>query len=250
MTKISTKNISKIPDIDSLKKLCKALATLDAIICREWELRYYSYDKNWDTTNSEEFFSMRDGSGDEFQILFCKEGSIINGQALESEMCNWKEIEVKPKTLKEKISNAFGKKETEMVQTIWKGVVDELPTEFNHFIFGEPIKSKGTTFCIWRLNNQTEWNIGNIEFPKDKYGDGSEDLIYILDNEPKTYKKWALEYFDETFEEHKLQLELVQHIYDNKPLTKEIILKINPQLDDFQELKIELDEIGYEYEDL
>ena len=34
------------------------------------------------------------------------------------------------------------------------------------------------------------------------------------------------------------------------PLTKEIILKINPQLDDFQELKKELDEIGYKYENL
>ncbi|MDP1815331.1 MAG: hypothetical protein Q8K92_12855 [Leadbetterella sp.] len=39
-------------------------------------------------------------------------------------------------------------------------------------------------------------------------------------------------------------------IKHNRPLTKEIILKINPQLDDFQELKIELDEIGYEYENL
>ncbi|MBX7163867.1 MAG: hypothetical protein K1X49_09230 [Saprospiraceae bacterium] len=250
MTKISTKNISKIPDIEGLKKLCKALATLDTIICREWELRYYSYDKNWDTTKGEEYFSMRDGSGDEFQILFCKEGSVINGQAHESEMCNWTEVEIKPKTLKEKITNVFGKKESELVQTIWKGVVDDLPTEFHEFIFGEPVKSKGTTFCIWRKHNDIKWNIGNIEFPKDKYGDGSEDLIYILDNDPKTYRKWAMEYFDETFEEHKLDLELVQHIYDNKPLTKEIILKINPHLDDFQELKKELDEIGYRYEDL
>ncbi len=250
MTKISTKNISKIPDIESLKRLCKALSTLDAIICREWEFRYYSYDKNWDKTKGEEYFEMRNGSGDEFQILFCKDGSVINGQAHESEMCNWTEVDIQPKSLKEKILNALGKKKTEMVQTIWKGVVDDLPTEFHEFIFGEPVKSKGTTFCIWRLKNDSQWNIGNIEFSKDEYGDGSEDLIFILDNDPKTYRKHALEYFDETFEEHKLQLELVQHIYDNKPLTKEIILKINPKLDDFQELKIELDEIGYKYENL
>ncbi len=247
MTKISTKNLSKIPDIESLKKLCKALATLDAIICREWEFRYYSYDKNWDKTKGEEYFEMRDGEGDEFQILFCTDGCVINGQAHESEMCNWTEIEIKPISFKQKITNILGRKETELVQTIWKGVVDNLPIEFHEFIFGEPIKSKGTTFCIWRLMNDNEWNIGNIEFPKDKYGDGSEDLIYILDNDPKTYRKWALEYFEERFEEHKLKLEYVQYIYDNKPLTEEIVLKINPSLDDFENLKKELDEIGYEY---
>ena len=250
MRKISTKNLTNIPHRESLKQLCKALATLDAIICRERELRYYSYDKNWDIIKGEEYFSMRNGSGDEFQILFSKDGCVINGQAHESEMCNWTEIEVRPKSLKERIISIFGRKETESLQTIWKGVVDELPTEFHDFIFGEPVKSIGTTFCIWRLNKDSKWNIGNIKFPKDKYGDGSEDLIYILDNDPKTYRKHALEYFDETFENCKLELELIQHIYDNKPLTKEIILKLNPQLDNIKELRIELDEIGYEYENL
>ncbi|MFY7911026.1 MAG: hypothetical protein ACOVO2_15775 [Emticicia sp.] len=248
MASISTKNLSKIPDIETLKRLCKSLATLDAIICREWEFRYYSYDKNWDKAKGEEYFEMRNGSGDEFHILFCKDGCVINGQAHESEMCNWTEIETQPKTLKGKLSSLLGKTEKELVQTIWKGVVDELPKEFHEFIFGEPIKSKGTTFCIWRLNTDNKWNIGNINFPNDEYGDGSEDLIYILDNAPKTYKKWATEYYEETFEERKLNLEVVKQIYEHKPITKKIIEQLNPELDDIDELKNDLDEIGYEYE--
>jgi hypothetical protein len=248
MTKISTKNLSKLPDIESLKRLCKSLATLDAIICREWESRYYSYNKNWDIAKGEEYFEMRDGSGDEFQILFCKDGCVINGQAHESEMCNWTEIEVKPSSSKAKISNLFGKTETKIVQTIWKGILDNLPPEFHEFIFGEPIKSKGTTFCIWRLNADTKWNIGNIEFPKDEYGDGSEDLIYILDNAPQTYREWALEYYEETFGDRILNLEIVRQVYDYQPITKEIIEQLNPDLDDIDNLKNDLDEIGYEYD--
>jgi hypothetical protein len=248
MTKISTKNLSKIPDIETLKRLCKSLATLDAVICRDWESRYYSFDKNWDATKGEEYFEMRDGSGDEFQILFSQNGCVINGQAHESEMCYWTKKEVEPKTLKDKFLTFFGNREQELVQTIWKGVVDSLPTEFHEFIFGEPVKSKGTTFCIWRLNTDTKWNIGNIEFPKNKYGDGSEDLIYILDNTPETYREWALEYYEETFEYRDLNIETVRQIYEHKPITKDIIKQLNPDLSDMDDLKNDLDEIGYQYD--
>lgn len=250
MMNISTKHLVNFPDIEQLKRLCKALATLDAILCRDWEYRYYSYNKNWDLAKGEEFFEMKNGSGDEFQILFSKHGAVINGLAHESEMSNWTEKEVPPQTLKEKISVFFGNKKTETVQTIWKGVVDDLPIDFHEFIFGEPIKSKGTTFCIWRLHKDIQWNIGKIDFPNDKYGDGSKDLLFILDNDPKTYITSASEYFDEQFEEHTLPIETVRYIYDNKPLTKEIIVQITPQYDDFENLKTELDEIGYQYENI
>jgi hypothetical protein len=247
MAKISTKNLSKLPDIETLKRLCKSLATLDAIICREWAYRYYSFDKNWDTAKGEAYFEMKNGEGDEFQILFCKDGCVINGQAHESAMCNWKEIEVEPKMFSDKLSNLFGKKKTEQVQTIWQGVVDNLPTAFHDFIFTEPIKSKGTTFCIWRLNTDTKWYIGDIAFPKDEYGDGSENLLYILDNDPETYRDWATEYYEETFENKALSLEIVKQIYGHKPITKSILKQLNPELDNIQELKNDLDEIGYEY---
>lgn len=246
MPTISTQNLTALPNIITLQHLCKALATLDAIICREWDGRYYSYNKNWDAATGEEFFEMRDGSGDEFQILFGKHGAVINGFAHESEMSNWVQKDKPAITLIEKLKTFFGEKEKISVQQIWKGVVDTVPEEFKHFIFGEPVKSMGTTFCIWRKNADFNWQIGDINFPAGDYKDGSADLLYILDNNPATYKKWAAEYYEERGE--KLPLKWVQHIYDGKPLTKQIVREINRGLDDWEQLKTDLEEIGYPFE--
>jgi len=241
--KISTKNLENLTEIETLKKLCKSISTLDAIICREWEFRYYSYQKNWDKELGEECMEMRNGSGDQFFILFTKFGAVINGFAHESEMANWNEIEIEQKGF---IKKMFGKKETEMKQNIWNGVIETVPKEFKSFLLGEPIKSIGTTFCIWRKYEDKTWKVGDIEFPKDIYSDGSADLLNILDNNPATYRKWALDYYDEHFENTKLKLETIKHIYDLKTITKEIILELNPEIEDFDELKAELKEIGYE----
>ena len=240
--KISTKNLENLPKIETLRNLCKSISTLDAIICREWEYRYYSYQNDWDKELGEECLEMRNGSGDQFFILFSKDGAIINGFAHESEMSNSEEVEIERNGFFKKV---FGKKETELKQNIWKGVIENVPKELKHFILGEPIKSIGTTFCIWRKNEDTSWNIGDIKFPKDNYGDGSEELLYILDNNPETYKNWALEYYDEHFENIKLDLETVKHIYNLKTITKEILLELNPDIEDFEVLKEELKTIGY-----
>jgi hypothetical protein len=250
MADISTKNLAQLPGIDTLRRLCQSLAVLDAIISEDWELRYYSYNRFWSEGRQEEFFQMRDGSGDEFQILFSPAGCVINGLAHESGMSKWIEKEVEAKSLREKLSGIFGGRKKVREQVIWKGVVDSLPAEFHDFIFGEPVKSIGTTFCIWRKTDDAQWNIGNIDFPKDDYGDGSADLLYILDNDPQTYRAWALDYYDETFEDHKLKLESVKHVYDHKPISRKLAQQINPGIEDFEALKKELDEIGYGYTDL
>ena len=246
MTTPSTFNLSAIPNVDDLKKLCKSISTLDAIICPEWEYRYYSYQKDWDLDAGEECLEMRNGSGDHFFVLFTKIGAIINGLAHESVMCNWAQVEIKPKGF---FQNVFGKKQTELKQNIWTGVVDKVPDEFQHFIFGEPIKSIGTTFCIWRKYTDDKWNKGEFLYPEDDYKDGSEHLLFILDNNPKTYHQFAVDYYEDEFEfnPEKLNLDLVKYIYDHNSLTREIVLRINPNLSDIEKLKTDLDEIGYPY---
>ena len=246
MNKISTQSLILLPNISDFKKLCKSLSALDAIISPDWESRYYSYQKEWD--ENEEFFQMRDGSGDEMKILFSSNGCVINGFAHESEMCDWKEVEIKEE--KSFLKKLFGNNEikTELVQNIGKGVVDDLPNEFHDFIFGEPVKSSGTTFCIWRKSSDSKWNVGQIEYPNDDYLDGSSDLMYIFDNNPKTYKNWAEKYFDDTFENRTLDLKLVEYIYESGSITKEIVKEINPEIEDFEQLKSDLDDIGYEHQ--
>lgn len=209
--------------------------------------RYYSYQKNWDISLEEECMEMRNGSGDHFFVLFTKIGAIINGQAHESKMCNWTEVEIKSKGT---FQIMFGKKQIELKQNIWPGVVDKLPNEFQHFIFGEPIKSIGTTFCVWRKYIDNTWNKGTFSYPEDDYKDGSKDLLFILDNNPETYHQFAVDYYEDEFEcdPNKLDLDIVKYIYGHNSLTKEIVLRINPNLTDIGKLKIDLDEIGYPHE--
>ena len=86
----------------------------------------------------------------------------------------------------------------------------------NEFIFGEPVKSIGTTFCIWQIQTDNNWRIGKVKLPNDDYKDGSIDLLQLLDGKPLTYKNWAEEYYEENFEDNELKLELVEKIYNGE----------------------------------
>ncbi len=68
---ISTQNLSALSTIERLRKLSQALATLDAILCPEWQYRYYSFNAQWDV--GEMMASMRNGSGDSISCFSLKQ---------------------------------------------------------------------------------------------------------------------------------------------------------------------------------
>jgi hypothetical protein len=242
MNKLSTENLTLLPNPIELQKICKSISALEAIICPEWEYRYYSYQKDWSET--EECCEMRNGQGDQMLIVFGNNGTCINGFAHESEMNGWKNIPIEEK--KSFAKKLFGSKQavkTELTQIISKGVVDYLPEVFNEFIFGEPVKSIGTTFCIWQTETDKNWKIGKIDLPNDDYKDGSSDLLQLLNGDPSTYKNWAEEYY----ENDEIKLEIVEKVFNGEIITKEFVLALNPELDDFEQLKSDLNEIGYEH---
>lgn len=125
---ISTQALN-LPSRQKLQRICKAISVLDAIFSQEWEYRYYSYNNKWG--NNEEFFEMRDGSGDQMLVLFTANGCVINGFA--HEFYDYEE----QLPAKEVLTNG-------------------LPTAYHEFIFGEPVQSIGTTFCIW-TNDENQW---------------------------------------------------------------------------------------------
>ncbi|MFD2942822.1 hypothetical protein [Flavobacterium notoginsengisoli] len=207
---ISTKDFSLLPNKNVFQNICKAISVLDAIICQEWEYRYYSYNSKWG--EGEEFCEMRNGSGDLLNILFLADKCVISGFAHEYQNNDKKEI------------------------------TKNLPEIYNEFIFGEPVKSYGTTFCLW-LNEKNEWQTGNI---KDN-NDNSEEMLEIFDGNPQTYIDWASEYFEESYKETGIPLETVTKIYEGKTLTKEMILSIVNEIEDWQLLESDLKEINYPY---
>ncbi|MDA6071215.1 hypothetical protein NJT12_16480 [Flavobacterium sp. AC] len=208
---ISTKNFTSLPNRNSLQSICKAISVLDAIICPEWEYRYYSYNSKWG--EGEEYCEMRYGSGDLMNILFLENNCVINGFAHEFQHNQKSDL------------------------------TKNLPEIYNDFIFGEPVASFGTTFCLW--TNQTgNWETGIIE----DYNDNSEELLSVFDNTPQTYIDWATEYFEDSYKETGIPLETVTKIYQGQILTKEMVLSIVDEIEDWQLLEDDLKEIDYEYD--
>jgi hypothetical protein len=212
---ISTRNLTHLPDIDNLRKLSKSLAMLDAIISPEWESRYYSFNSKWKP--GEEMASMRNGSGDEYFLLFTAFGAILKGFAHESAMTPYRHRPAK----------------------LWDGLLDNVPKEFASFLTEPAFDMESTTFCIWRTYADKAWQCGKIDFPDKDDPDGSKDLLFILDGNPRTYVAWAKEYY-----EKKISVRAVRDIYAHRPLTSEVIARLNANLS-LSELQEEIEEIGW-----
>ncbi|MBA3541662.1 MAG: hypothetical protein H0T79_18755 [Deltaproteobacteria bacterium] len=60
-----------------LERICKGLATLHAILSPDWESRYYSFNARWNATTGERMASMRNGSGDDWFIVFGEPGVFV-----------------------------------------------------------------------------------------------------------------------------------------------------------------------------
>lgn len=212
---ISTKNLN-LPHRNKLQTICKAIAVLDAIISQEWEYRYYSYNKKW--TDDEEFSEMRNGQGEHMLILFRQDGCVING--FDHELYDFEE------ELPSKLQ-----------------LTHELPERFNEFMIGEPVKSIGTTFCIWTTEMEN-WKTGNLQ---GVFKDGSTEMLTIFDGKPQTYINWATHYFEGSYLDTGIPLETITKIYNGITLTKEMVLTIVDQLQDWEQLENDLNEIGYPF---
>ena len=212
---VTKKRLATIPDVESLKKLCQSLALLDAIISPEWEYRYYSFNANW--AEGEMMASMRNGSGDEYFILFTSQGAIMKGFAHESLLSPW---------------SSAG-------EQVWPGVLDQVPAEFEEFLTEPAFSMAETTFCIWRRNGDPSWQTGEIEYPDEDDHDGSEDLLFILDGEPTTYQEFAEQYY-----EHSIDLGVVKNVYEQQVLTSQMIEKLNPEVS-LENVQSDLEEIDY-----
>ncbi|TGE07972.1 hypothetical protein [Hymenobacter fodinae] len=208
---LSTQNYTSLPDKETLQRICRSIAALEAIVSPEWEYRYYSYDSNWGA--GEEVFEMNDGEGDQMLVLFRPEGCVINGYA-----DGLDEPEKEPLT---------------------KG----LPAAFHEFIFGEPVNSIGTTFCLW-TNDQGQWQTGELTTDED----GSAEMLPILDGDPQTYVAWAQEYYEpETLPDKGISVEAVRQVYAGETLTRELVLAITKHVPDWDQLQQDLTEIQYPY---
>ncbi len=202
-----------MPNRDDFIRITKSIAMLDAIMCPEWEDRYYAFDGKWGS--GEQMASMRDGSGDEWKAHVTDAGIILFGLAHESAMFRH--------------------------GNPWPGILDDVPAVFDASIAEPAFDTANLSFCLWLLADSATWQRGDVAFPDtdSSDADGSIELLAILDGKPSTYRAWAEDYY-----EMDIDLAAVEAIYRGEPLTPERVSALNAdiRLDDLGE---DIEGIGY-----
>ncbi|GAB4052364.1 hypothetical protein [Catellatospora paridis] len=198
---------SALPDIETLRHRCRALAILEVIISPEWESRYYSFDAAWNT--GEQMASMRNGSGDEYSIVFTAAGAFIRGFDHESPM------------------SRFGNG-----GELWPGLLDGVPDVFASQVAEPAFSYAGklsATFCLWRQSEDAGWRTGRLDFPAVRGyrddPDGSGLLKILCDGSGDAYRAFATDYY-----EVEIDQAAVTHIYARLPLDDHIVRLLNPDL--------------------
>lgn len=211
----STRNLAALPPPARLRDLMRSLAMLDAILEPKWESRYYSFDPKW---GSDQLGSMRNGEGDWFFALFTgPDSAVIKGFAHESEMTPFKRPNEEP----------------------WPGLFGGVPDALAHARDMQEFPPEEVTFFIWHEPGGG-WKMGPVELPPGTGDpDGSATLLELLDDSPASYARFASEYYD-----RKVDNALVGSIYAGEPLTREMVLKLNPKATVDKVLR-EATEIGY-----
>ncbi|MFD7712971.1 hypothetical protein [Streptomyces sp. NPDC059786] len=210
----------RLPAINELRDLCRSLAMLDAILSPDWESRYYYFGSAW--ADGEELASMRNGSGDEYSIVFSAAGACVRGFAHESEM------------------SPYGHDGEP-----WPGVIDELPEVFRPFA-GEPAFADedgvpAVTACLWRETTDDRWHHGPIDFPSgDADPDGATGLFRLLaDRSPEAYQRFAEDYYEVS-----VDLGAVSDVYALRPLSRRLVSSLHQGVTP-EDLAKDAAEIGY-----
>lgn len=214
---ISTRDLASLPAPAEFRRVLQSMAVLDAILCPEWELRYYSFDAAW--SPDEEMASMRDGSGDHVFVVFSTAGCWVKGFAHEAEMSPW---------------HADGEPQ------IWPGVLDSVPDEFAACLTEPAFCIEETTFCTWRRGQDSHWQRGPVRFPEsERDPDGSEELLSPFDGAPERYRVWAESYYGRS-----VNAAAVKAIYAHEAVTESLLAILNPIVT-LESLVPDLTEIAY-----
>lgn len=194
-----------LPGVSMLRDLCRSMAVLEAILSPEWESRYHSFDTSW--SPGEEMASMRNGSGDEYSIVFSAAGAYIRGFDHESVM------------------SPYGN------DGPWPGVLDSVPGVFRHCVeepaFCDEDGMPVVTACLWREAGDDRWRVGEIEYPDGESDpDGAAHLFGLLvEPSAEAFRRFAEDYY-----EVPVDLDAVRHVHALRPLTQAVVTALNADL--------------------
>ena len=190
-----------LPSVPMLLKRAKALAVFEIILSPDWERRTYSFDANW--APDQVMASMRNGSGDEWWMVFHKSGcAALKGFGHESV--------------------AWSKGKAKLADSL-KAV---FPPELNEFTQEPAFQWDATTFAYFCISPPSGWIRANdLTLFADISDTGEETLLRHLIGTPKEYASFASAYH-----ETPVSIEIVSAVFGQEPLTKAMVQELNSEI--------------------
>jgi hypothetical protein len=203
---------ARLPAPRDLERRCMSLAMLDAVLSPDWQSRYYSFNRRWSPETGTRMASMRNGSGDEFFILFFPDGSAaLKGFAHESRALAG--------------------------QSSIAGVFEGLPARFAEFANEPAFSPATTTFCLW--NEGGAWQRSRAIGAAQLAVDGSAELLALLVGAPADYVAFVRDYF-----EREVANAVVARFYAHETLTAELASALDADAS-LAPIADDIDQIGY-----
>jgi hypothetical protein len=214
---------ARLPAIGVVRRWSQSLAVLDAIMCADWQYRYFSFDAEF--APGQALASMRNGSGDEYSITFSDQGAFLRGFDHESPLSPF--IQTPP--------------------ALWPGILAGLPAALATTAEEPALTLRSVpmvTVALWRLDGDKQWHHGQIAYLDawaNEYADpdGSDWLFAQLDGRGESYVQYASEYF-----KRQLPAETVTAVIEHHPLTAALVRSLNPEWS-HHDLTADLNRIGY-----
>lgn len=198
-------DLQTIPDPPELEKRCMAIAMLDAVIAPEYEERTYHFNNHWDDEGSR-MASMRTNKGDEYFILFLRNG--------EAAIIGWDH---------ESPRN--------------KNVLNGLPSLFEAPIRADrAFDAEFTSFALWNAGDG--WKRNPSLTAATLAGDGSSELLEVVLGGVDEYIAYTNDLY-----EIEIPREPVERFFNLEPLTDELMASLNPK-ETIEEIE-EIQELGY-----
>lgn len=188
-----------LPPIDQLINRCRALAALDLILSPDWQGRFYSFNAHW--SEDEQMASMRDGSGDEWWIVFHSDGwAALKGLGHESPA--WSRHR---ETLSSALQRSF-------------------PSGLRGFSTEPAFRWEQTSFAYF-FTRDTGWIRSNDLSGYATEDAGDTQLLAHIVGTPSDYSNFAADYYETEIAEH-----LVAGVFALQPITETIVSTLNPSI--------------------
>lgn len=189
-----------LPPIDQLIQRCRALAALDLILSPDWQYRLYSFNSQWSA--DELMASMRDSCGDEWWMIFHRDGwAALKGFAHESPA--WSKR-------REKLSTALQR---------------SVPSDLAGFATEPAFRWEATSFAYFHCVGANGWTRANDLTPYSADDAGDEVLLAHLVGGPSDYAAVAADYYETEIDER-----IVADVFALRPITAAVVSALNPSV--------------------